>query len=133
MVRYWAILGLICVHATLCVSWAVVAQDERDKERTGTIVGELRSRTASKNGKSVTIEILAPGEDKPRKYLVAYNPNDPKAEAPFKVLLEAVNAARVGDRVQIEWVNTPKGSEGGFFVTAFKVLKKSDAKQQPEK
>jgi hypothetical protein len=131
MIRYQAILVLVGVHAVLLARWTATAQDE--KERTGTIVGELKSRVDSKTGKSATLEILAPGEVKARKYLVAYNPRDPKAEAPFKVLLAAVNTANVGDRVRIEWVNAPKGSEGGFFVTAFQVIQKSDAKKDPER
>ena len=131
MVRYPAILFLACVHAVILAPWTAAAQDE--KERTGTIVGELKSRVDSKTGKSATLEILAPGEEKARKYFVAYNPRDPKAEAPFKVLLAAVDKAKVGDRVRIEWVNAPKGSEGGFFVTAFEVIQKSDAKKDPER
>ena len=33
-----------------------------------------------------------------------------------------------GDRVRLTWVNAPKGSEGGFFVTGFEVLRKADRK-----
>ena len=132
MIRTRAILLLVCVHAVLCGPWLATAQVTADPERTGTIVGELKSRTDSKNGKSVTLEILAPGEEKARKYFVAYNPRDPKAEAPFKVLLARVNTAEVGDRVRIEWVNAPKGSEGGFFVTTFQVIQKSDPKRDPK-
>jgi len=121
------------MYATLVAQCSALAQEKDEKERSGTVIGELKSRTESKNGKSVTIEILAPGEEKPRRYLVAFNPRDPKAEAPFKVLLAAVNTAKVGDRVRVVWVNTPKGSEGGFFVTRFEVLTKSDAKAKDEK
>ena len=109
------------------------AQDKDKKERTGTVIGELKSRKDSKNGKSVTLEILGDGEEKARAYLVAYNPNDPKAKGPFVELLAVVNTAKIGDRVHCDWVNTPKGSEGGFFVTAFKVLKKADAKKDDSK
>jgi hypothetical protein len=41
--------------------------------------------------------------------------------------------AKVGDRVRIVWVNSPKGSEGGFFVTAFEVLKKSAPGKEADK
>lgn len=120
-------IGLFtCFLASLCAQWPALAQDKDDKKLTGTLIGELKARIDSKNGKSVTLEILAPGEEKSRRYLVAYNPRDPKAEAPFKKLLAKVNTAKVGDRVRIAWVNAPKGSEGGFFVTAFEVLKKAD-------
>jgi hypothetical protein len=99
-----------------------------DKERTGTLVGELKSRAEAKNGRSVTIEVLAPGEEKARRYLVAYDPRDPAAEKPYKELRAKVDAAGVGDRVRLTWVNAPKGSEGGFFVTGFEVLRKADRK-----
>lgn len=131
MIRNSTILLFACFHAILCAQWLAMAQDE--KELTGTIIGELKSRKDSKSGKSVAVEILAPGEEKPRRYLVAYNPKDPKAEAPFKELLAKVNTSKVGDRVRIVWVNAPKGSEGGFFVTAFEVLKKSDPRKEADK
>jgi len=87
----------------------------------------------AKNGRSVTIEILGAGEDKPRAYRVAYNPNDPKARGPYEKLLAVVNTAKIGDRVRCDWVDTPKGSEGGYFVTSFEVLKKTDAKKEDGK
>lgn len=130
MFRNRAFYLLVWGQAVLCGPCTATGQDAPGAERTGTIVGELKARTDAKTGKSVTLEILAPGEEKARKYFVAYNPRDPKAEAPFKVLLAQVNTAKVGDRVRIEWVNAPKGSEGGFFVTAFQVIQKSDPKQK---
>lgn len=133
MIRKSVVLLFACFHGILCCQWTAMAQGREEKERTGTITGELKSRKDGKTGKSVALEILAPGEEKPRRYLVAYNPRDPKAEAPYKTLLALINTAKVGDRVRIVWVNAPKGSEGGFFVTAFEVLKKSDPRKEVEK
>ena len=133
MIRTSTIFLFAYFHAILCAQWPVMAQGKDEKERTGTLIGELKSRKDSKNGKSVSLEILAPGEDKPRRYLVAYNPKDPKAEAPFRELRAKVYTASVGDRVRIDWVNAPKGSEGGFFVTAFEVLKSSDPRKEVDK
>ncbi len=122
MIRNPVLLLSACLQAILCAPWPVLAQDKDDKERTGTFIGQLTSRKDSKNGKSVVLEILAPGEEKARRYFVAYNPKDPKAEEPFKALLAKVNTAKVGDRVRITWINSPPGSEGGFFVTSFEVF-----------
>jgi len=133
MIRTSTILLIAFSHSILFVPRPAMAQDGGEKERTGTTTGELKSRINAKTGKSVVLEILAAGEERPRRYLVSFNPKDPKAEAPFKEVLAAVNTAKVGDRVKIAWVHGPKGSEGGFFVTAFEVLKKSDPGKEVEK
>ena len=125
MLHKLVILVIVPTLAITCGLSGAIAQNKDKKERTGTVIGEFKSRKDSKNGKSVTLEILGAGEEKARAYLVAYNPNDPKAKGPFVELLAAVNTAKIGDRVQCEWVDTPKGSEGGYFLTAFKVLKKN--------
>ncbi len=130
MIRAFAMLLMASGCQILCSPLAPMVHGSDDKERTGTVSGELKSRTEAKNGRSVTLEILASGEEKARRYFVAYNPKDPTAEKPFKELLAKVNAAKIGDRVQIAWVNNPKGSEGGFFVTDFEILKKSDPKNK---
>lgn len=133
MIRALSILILASACQVLCSPLTPMAYGSDDKERMGTVSGELKSRTEAKNGKSVTLEILASGEEKPRRYFVAYNPKDPTAEKPFKELLAKVNAAKIGDRVRIAWVNAPKGSEGGFFVMDFEVLMKADAKSKIDK
>lgn len=120
---------VVAVFAIACGFVESNAQDQDKKERTGTVVGQLKSRMPSKDGRSAIIELLGDGEVRTRVYLVAYNPKDPKAKGPFTELLAAVNAAKIGDRVQCTWANSPKGSEGGFFVTAFEVLKKTDDKK----
>jgi hypothetical protein len=56
-----------------------------------------------------------------RSYRVQY---DPKAKGPIPSVLEAVRAAKVGDRVQLEWIDTGEG----LAITAFEVLKKADNK-----
>jgi hypothetical protein len=96
------------------------AQVEK-KNRTGTVTGELKSQKPTPNGKNVTIEVLAPGEEKARPYRVAF---DPTVKGPIPKVLEAVKAAKVGDRVQLEW--TDRGE--GLVITAFEVLKKSEKK-----
>jgi len=129
MVRKATASVLVGAFVLACGLLESAAQDKDKKERTGTVIGELKSRTVSKNGKSVTLEILGAGEEKARRYLVAYNPNDPKAKAPFEELLAVVNTAKIGDHVQCDWIDTPKGSEGGLFVKAFKSLKKNEPKK----
>ena len=133
MLRWLAVLVLVFTFGSGRGLPVSTAQDQDKRARIGTVIGELKSRKDSKNGKSVTLEILGVGEEKARTYLVAYNPNDPKAKGPFEKLLAVVNTAKIGDRVHCDWVDTPKGSEGGFFVTAFHVLKKTDAKKDAGK
>ena len=76
----------------------------------------LFTRRVFDSSKPVLRDALADGEEKERKYRVAY---DPSVKGPIKKVLEAVKAAKVGDRVRLEWV------EGeGYNITAFEVLKK---------
>src|SRR5439155_22805711 len=69
--------------------------------RTGTIVGDLKSKKDSKDGKNVVVEVLAPGEEKARSYHVQY---DQKAKGPLPDVLKAVREAGVGDKVEFDWV-----------------------------
>ncbi|MCI0738708.1 MAG: hypothetical protein L0Y72_06665 [Gemmataceae bacterium] len=87
------------------------------KEKGGRIIGELKSQTNSPDGKNTIIEVLAPGEEKARRYHVQY---DPKIKAPIKTVLAAVRAAKVGDVVEFEWVPTGHGPA----IKAFQVFKK---------
>jgi hypothetical protein len=88
-----------------------------EKPKTGTVIGEVKSRKDTPDGKNTFIEVLAPGEEKPRRYHVLY---DPKAKEPIKSVLAAVRAAKVGDRVELDWVQTGHGPA----IKAFRVLKK---------
>jgi hypothetical protein len=108
--------GTLCAFAclTLC---ALVGDAQEKKQRTGTLIGELKSQKPTPNGKNTIVEILAPGEERPRPYRVLY---DPKAKGPIATVLEAVRAAKVGDRAQIEWVDTGEG----LAIKTFQVLKK---------
>jgi hypothetical protein len=100
-----------------------------DEPRLGTIIGELKSQTDTNDKKNTIIEVLAPGEEKPRKYHVLY---DPEIKGPIAAVLKDVRAAKVGDRVEFEWVQTGHGPA----IKTFRVLKKGDAsgkKDQPDK
>jgi hypothetical protein len=99
------------------VGWGVTATAQVEKPKTCTIIGELKSRKDTADGKNTVSEVLAPGEEKARKYHVMY---DPKAKAPIQSVLKAVRAAKVGDRVELKWVQTGHGP----MITAFKVLRK---------
>jgi hypothetical protein len=91
--------------------------DAQDKKRSGTLTGEIKSMKPTPNGKNTNIEVLAPGEEKARSYRVLY---DAKVKGPIPSVLEAVRAAKVGDRVQLEWVDTGEG----LAIKSFQVLKK---------
>jgi len=99
------------------VGWGFTATAQEEKPKKGTIIGELKSKKDTADGKNTAIEVLAPGEEKARKYHVMY---DPKAKAPIQSVLKAVRAAKVGDRVELKWVQTGHGP----MITAFKVLRK---------
>lgn len=90
--------------------------------RTGSVAGEVKTKTDTKDGKNTLIEVLAPGEEKARSYHVQY---DPKLKGPIPDVLKAVRAAAVGDRVEFEWVATGHGPA----ITKFKVLKKGGDKK----
>jgi hypothetical protein len=90
---------------------------EDEKPKTGTIIGKLESQKDTPDGKNTVIEVLAPGEERPRKYHVLY---DAKAKGPVESVLAAVRAAKVGDRVELEWVQTGHGPA----IKAYRVLRK---------
>jgi hypothetical protein len=79
-------------------------KDKKDEKRSGTIAGEIKSK--KEEGNNVVLEVLAPGEEKPRSYFVNF---DPKLKAPIPEVLKAVKAAGVGDKVVFDWVATGHG------------------------
>ena len=112
------IVGVSFVVAMVMVCGLLAAAQEK-KLRSGKLTGDLKSQKATPNGKNTIIEVLAPGEEKARKYHVQY---DPKVKGPIPEVLKAVREAKVGDRVQLEWVDTGEG----LAIKAFEVLKKAE-------
>ena len=94
------------------------ADAPQEKRNTGMAVGEIKSTKNSADGKNVSIEVLQPGEEKPRSYHVVY---DPEKKAPNAAVVAAVRAAKVGDRVIFDWVQTGHGPA----VTKFEVVKQA--------
>ena len=107
--------GLAAALLLVC-GFSEAAQDK--KKRTGTVNGEIKSSKPTPNGKNTIVEVLAAGEEKARPYRVQY---DPKVKGPIEEVLKAVRAAKVGDRVQMEWIDTGEG----LAITSFQVLKKA--------
>lgn len=110
-------LGLTVVGFCFLTAGFLDAAQDQKKKRTGMITGVLKSQKKTPNGKNTIVEVLAPGEEKARSYRVQY---DPKVKGPIESVLKAVRAAKVGDRVQLEWVDTGEG----LAITTFAVLKK---------
>jgi hypothetical protein len=108
------LVGMTFVFALLTVCGLAAAQESKTS---GKIVGEVKSLKNSKDGKNTNIEVLAPGEEKARSYFVNY---DPKIKGPIPAVLSAVRHAKVGERVELDWISTNHGPA----ITAFKVLKK---------
>jgi hypothetical protein len=90
---------------------------QEEKKKGGTVIGTLQAEKKTKDGNNSMIDVLAPGEEKARTYFVNY---DPKIKGPIPSVLKAVRAAKVGDRVELEWIATNHGPA----ITAFRVLKK---------
>jgi hypothetical protein len=111
-VGLWAVLFVFAAAGT-----DAAGQDEK---KTGTISGVVKS--LKEKNKNVEIEVLAPGEEKPRGYFVQY---DPKAKAPIESVLKAVRHAKVGDQVIFDWVATNHGPA----IIKFEILKKTDEKK----
>src|SRR5215213_8571051 len=99
MFRLSVVTALAATLLVLCGVGSMVPGQE--ETRTGTIVGDLKSKHNSKDGKNVIVEVLAPGEEKARAYHVQY---DQKAKGPLPHVLKAVREAGVGDRVEFDWV-----------------------------
>jgi hypothetical protein len=115
---------LFVISLVAACGWSEAQEKDKveKKKRTGTVTGELQSRKDTPNGKNVTLEILGAGEEKARPYRVMY---DPKIKAPIADVLAAAKAAKIGDRVQADWIDTGEG----LALTSFQVLKKSDEKK----
>jgi hypothetical protein len=95
---------------------------DEPKTKSGTITGELKSKKDTPDGKNTFIEVLAPGEEKPRRYHVLY---DEKIKGPITSVLKDVRAANIGDEVEFEWVQTGHGPA----IKTFQVVKKTKPKQ----
>ncbi len=115
------LMSFLAAAFALCGFLDVEAQEK--KKRTGTLTGEVKSSKASPNGKNTLIEVLAAGEEKARVYRVMY---DPAAKGPNAKVLEAVRAAKVGERAELEWIDTGEG----LAITAFQVLKKAKTRDK---
>ena len=113
-----------CFAAVVLVALAVFSAPAPGQEkRTGKVTGELKSMKDTPNRKNVVIEVRADGEEKARSYRVQY---DPAVKGPIPDVLKAVKAASVGDRVELDWVDTGEG----LAITKFAVLKKAAKEDQ---
>jgi hypothetical protein len=108
-------LALVMIAGLMALSLS----EAQDKKRTGRVIGEVKGQKNTKDDKNTFIEVLAPGEEKAREYHVMW---DPKIKGPIPSILAAVRAAKVGDRVELEWIDTNHGPA----IEKFQVLKKKD-------
>ncbi len=104
---------------------ATPATAEDEKPKTGTIIGKVKGQRNTVDGKNTIIEVLAPGEEKPRGYHVMF---DPKIKGPVQSVLTAVRASNVDDTVEFEWIQTGHGPA----ITSFKVVKKATGGDKKE-
>lgn len=118
MIRNLIGIGLAAGVLALAGLGDAAAQEKKDKEkRTGSVTGEIKTKKDTPNGKNVIVEVLATGEEKARPYRVLY---DQAAKGPLPDVLKAVKEAKVGDKVQLDWVDTGEG----LAIKKFEVLKK---------
>lgn len=113
------LIGFSFAAAVVALSGSTETAVGQEK-RTGSVVGEIKSRKDTPNGKNVMIEVLAAGEEKARSYRVQY---DPSAKGPIPEVLKVVRGAGVGDRVEFDWIDTGEG----LAIKKFAVLKKAVA------
>ncbi len=107
---------VVCLSVVLAlVVTCGIGHAELKKLRTGTTIGVLKSVNPAKNKRDIIIEVLAPGEEKPRRYTVG-------AQKP--AMIATINAAKVGDRVEIDWFDTVEG----LCIEKFQVLTKEKSK-----
>lgn len=114
----------LLAFSVLTAGFLDAAQEQ--KKRSGTITGELKAQKKAPNGKNTLVEVLAPGEEQARWYRVQF---DPKVKGPIESVLKAVRAANVGDRVQLEWVDTGEG----LAITSFQVVRKGGGETKEER
>jgi hypothetical protein len=109
--------GGVCLAIAwvLIGAWSGAAQEQNPKS--GTVIGQLKSQKNTPDGKNTFIEVIAPGEEQARRYHVLY---DAKAKGPIETVLKAVRAAKMGDRVELKWVQTGHGPA----INSFQILKK---------
>ena len=110
--------AIACLALT-CLVFCAFTDAQEPKRRGGTVVGKLEARKDSKDGKNSFIDVLAPGEEKPRVYFVNH---DPKLKGPIPTVLSAVRAAKIGDVVEFDWVDTNHGPA----IESFRLFKKKD-------
>lgn len=107
----------LAIPVVFVLALAVLTEAAQEKKRGGTVVGKLEARKDSKDGKNTIIDVLAPGEEKARAYFVNY---DPKIKGPIESVLKAVRAAKIGDVVELEWIDTNHGPA----IQTFRLFKK---------
>ena len=110
--------AFVCLVFT---AYSEAAQEQ--KKRGGIVIGAVKSQKDINEGKNTQIEVLAPGEEKARSYFVNH---DPKIKGPPPAVLKAVRAAKIGDIVELEWVDTNHGPA----IQSFKLFKKADDKDK---
>jgi len=108
--------------ALVLLLMAAPVSDAQEKKREGRVVGVVQGQKDSRDGKNTFIDVLAPGEERARSYHVLY---DAEIKGPIPSVLKAVRAAKVGDRVELEWVETGHGPA----IKSFQVLKSTDDKK----
>jgi hypothetical protein len=120
MIRKWLAISLT---VALLALYGAGNEAPGQEPRSGTVNGVLKAKKDTNDGKNTEIDVLAPGEEKPRSYFVQ---RDEKAKGPLPDVLKAVQAAEVGDRVEIDWVATGHGPA----ITKFQVAKKGSGQEK---
>jgi hypothetical protein len=118
-------MSILFLASACLMMWALGSDSpaQEKEKRKGTVTGEIKGKKATPNKKNVIIDVLAAGEEKARPYRVQY---DPKVKGPIPAVLKAVEAASVGDRVQLDWIDTGEG----LAITKFEVLKKKSGDKE---
>ena len=103
----------ICFAIPWVFICGISAAAQEPKPKSGKVIGELKSQKNTPDGKNTFIEVLAPGEEKPRKYHVLY---DPKIKGPIDNVLHFASPASPVDYLNYP-IQTLKVGSLGTHVT----------------
>jgi hypothetical protein len=74
------------------------ADEKKTEKKGGTVTGEVKTKGPN------FVEVLADGEDNPRKYVPHWRGGLPaQGGGPDKAMVAKIKEIKVGDRVRLEW------------------------------
>jgi hypothetical protein len=74
------------------------ADEKKPEKKGGTVIGVIKAKEAA------AIEVLADGEEKPRRYVPHWRGGLPaQGGGPDKTMVAKIKELKIGDRIRLEW------------------------------